>query len=257
MNQSNAARSEPQAASVCFGPDSLAEHEPVDGDQRRAHCHPRAFGFAGLQAHAERPVGWRGDWTGRFPGATPPMEWSRRVKGITSEIKYQAGKPSGEPGKSSFPLEYFTLKEWLVAGPFAAEDPAKDIEKDFLGGEDQDPAGHGRQGGRCHLETSAGRDRHAEPPLSQRRHLRGSERGFRVRLRQPARNRSRQGVGSAPQQQGGLRAHLDSFPVSASVMLRVNYAAAALKVFLNGRVVAIKRGQPVEVTLEKGWNRLC
>src|SRR5690349_13091191 len=45
----------------------------------------------------DRPIGWRGDWTGRFPGATPPTEWNRRVRAVTTEIKYQAGRPSGEP----------------------------------------------------------------------------------------------------------------------------------------------------------------
>ena len=45
------------------------------------------------------------------------MEWIRRVKGLTSEIKYRAGKPSGEPRSDDFPLEYFTIKEWLVIGP--------------------------------------------------------------------------------------------------------------------------------------------
>src|SRR5439155_743464 len=29
---------------------------------------------------ADRPIGWRGDWTGRFPGAQPPTTWSRRVR---------------------------------------------------------------------------------------------------------------------------------------------------------------------------------
>src|SRR5689334_3590950 len=58
----------------------------------------RSLGSLDFKPTPERPVGWRGDWTGRFPGATPPMEWSRRVKGVTTEIKYQAGKPSGEPG---------------------------------------------------------------------------------------------------------------------------------------------------------------
>src|SRR5437868_516411 len=83
----------------------------------------------------EHPLGWRGDWTGRFPGANPPTEWSRRVKGITSQIKYQAGKPAGDPDAGSHSLEYFTIKEWLVAGPFEVDDPTADIEKDFLGGE--------------------------------------------------------------------------------------------------------------------------
>src|SRR4051812_36989929 len=53
-----------------------------------------ALGSPDFKPAPDRPVGWRGDWTGRFPGASPPIEWSRRAKGITSEIKYQAGKPS-------------------------------------------------------------------------------------------------------------------------------------------------------------------
>jgi hypothetical protein len=83
----------------------------------------------------ERPVGWRGDWTGRFPGATPPMVWGRRVKGITSELRYQSGKPAGAPGTDSQPLEYFTIKDWLVAGPYHLDDPVKDFDHDFLDGE--------------------------------------------------------------------------------------------------------------------------
>ena len=70
-----------------------------------------------LTLHAQT-VGWRGDGTGRFPDATPPLQWSRQVKGITSELKYQAKKPVGEPGADSRPLEYFTIKDFLVAGPF-------------------------------------------------------------------------------------------------------------------------------------------
>jgi len=95
------------------------------------------LGSPDFKPTADHPLGWRGDWTGRFPGANPPTEWSRRVKGITSQIKYQAAKPSGEPNADSQPLEYFTIKEWLVAGPFGIDDPAADIEKDFLGGEDK------------------------------------------------------------------------------------------------------------------------
>lgn len=85
----------------------------------------------------EHPVGWRGDWTGCYRGATPPMVWGRRLKGITNGMRYQAAKPAGEPGNDAKPLEYFLIKEWLVAGPFAAEggDPAKGNETDFLGGE--------------------------------------------------------------------------------------------------------------------------
>ena len=82
-----------------------------------------AFGWlanlrlARLQAYV-RPTGRlaRG-LDGPVSGCHPPMEWIRRVKGLTSEIKYRAGKPSGEPRSDDFPLEYFTIKEWLVIGP--------------------------------------------------------------------------------------------------------------------------------------------
>lgn len=93
------------------------------------------LGSPDFRPSPERPVGWRGDWTGRFPGATPPMQWSRRVKGITSEIHYSAKKPVGASVGDSHSLEYFTIKDWLVAGPFLVDDPVKGIERDLLGGE--------------------------------------------------------------------------------------------------------------------------
>ena len=83
----------------------------------------------------KHPVGWRGDGSGRFPGATPPTVWSRRLADITSEIMVQAVKPKVTPGADSRVLGYFTVKDWLVAGPFPVGDPEKDIDKDFLGGE--------------------------------------------------------------------------------------------------------------------------
>ena len=66
----------------------------------------KKLGSPDFEPTAERPVGWRGDWTGRFPGATPPAAWSRRAIGITRDIRYQAGKPSGEAGSDSHPLEF-------------------------------------------------------------------------------------------------------------------------------------------------------
>jgi outer membrane protein assembly factor BamB len=184
------------------------------------------------------------------------MEWIRRVRGITSEIKYQAGKPSGQPGKSSFPLEYFTLKEWLVAGPFAAEDPSKDIDKDFLGGEEKVRPDAGDKAGEAtwkHLR--AGID-----TQSRHYHNEGTCGDLNVDFVYFFGNLPEAGAAKdveVPLNNKVAYAHTwVHSPSRASVMLRVNYAAAALKVFLNGRVVVIKRGQPVEVTLEQGWNRL-
>src|SRR5438105_15850316 len=92
------------------------------------------LGAADFLPSPERPIGWRGDGSGRFPGATPPLNWSRRVDGISSQIMVQAAKPKGAPGAESQGLAYFTFKEWLVAGPFPA-DPTKDIDTDFINGE--------------------------------------------------------------------------------------------------------------------------
>ena len=92
------------------------------------------LGAPDFQPTPERPIGWRGDGSGRFPGATPPVTWSRRVAGLGSQIVVQAAKPKGAPGAESHNLAYFTIKDWLVVGPFPA-DPAADIDKDFIGGE--------------------------------------------------------------------------------------------------------------------------
>src|SRR4051812_12651026 len=201
-------------------------------------------------------VGWRGGWTGRFPGATPPMEWSRRVKGLTSEIKYQAGKPSREPGGDSFPLEYFTIKEWLVIGPFAADDPAQNIEKDFLGGEDKvEPDKDAEAGGSTwkHLRAGTGtQSRHC--------HNEGTVGDLNVDFVYVFGNLPESGAPKSlevPLNNKVAYAHTYFHsPSGGQVLLRLNYATAAIKVFVNGQVVAVKRGEPVKITLAKGWNRL-
>src|SRR5262249_21625667 len=126
-----------------IGPGELAAAEP---DAKSA-----PLGSSDFKPTPERPVGWRGDWTGRFPGATPPRTWSRRTRGSTTEIRYQADKPTGDsgtqPGSESHALEYFTVKDWLVAGPFSADDPAANLATDFLQGEATvEPARDGKVG---------------------------------------------------------------------------------------------------------------
>src|SRR5690349_7490574 len=41
----------------------------------------------------EHPVGWRGDGTGRFPGATPPTTWSRTDQGEKKNIVWETKLP--------------------------------------------------------------------------------------------------------------------------------------------------------------------
>ena len=79
----------------------------------------------------QRPIGWRGDGTGRYPGATPPLEWGRWAKGLTHEIRYQNTRPENA-NASGARLELGIIKDWLVAGPFPVTDPEKDIEQVFI-----------------------------------------------------------------------------------------------------------------------------
>ncbi len=45
------------------------------------------LGTPGYKVSPELPIGWRGDGTGRYPGATPPMAWSRKREGSGYAVK--------------------------------------------------------------------------------------------------------------------------------------------------------------------------
>ncbi len=75
----------------------------------------------------EHPVGWRGDNTGRYPAATPPLEWYRRPKGAFNAIRVQAARPKGNAPEGE-PLNMGTIREWLITAPFEAKDHATAFE---------------------------------------------------------------------------------------------------------------------------------
>jgi outer membrane protein assembly factor BamB len=55
------------------------------------------MGSPKFQATADHPVGWRGDGSGRYPGATPPTKWERRKSGggyAASGILYAVPLPN-------------------------------------------------------------------------------------------------------------------------------------------------------------------
>ncbi|MFB3891362.1 MAG: hypothetical protein ACE15C_04985 [Phycisphaerae bacterium] len=95
--------------------------------------------IAGLATFAPgqaRSWGWRGDGTGLFSDATPPVKWGRTsatLQGLTS----QADKPKGdEAGANSARLG--NIPEWLVLGPIAYEADAERkalLAKEFVEGE--------------------------------------------------------------------------------------------------------------------------
>ena len=221
---------------------------------------PAPLGSTQFTPSPEHPVGWRGDWTGRFPGATPPKTWSRRVKGITSELRYQAAKPVGEPGAESQPLEYFTIKDWLVAGPFNIEDPVRDFDRDLLGGEAKvEPAKDAKAGTavwkplRVGIETQSRHD-HNEGTCGQ------SYVDFLFTFGKI----SIEGVstvkieGDFSNKVAYAHTYLHS-PTEARVQLQVPFDGAAGRCWLNGQPTDLdpkRRGQAFEVTLAQGWNRL-
>ena len=214
------------------------------------------LGSPAYRPSPDRPVGWRGDWTGRFPGATPPTEWSRRIKGATTDIRYQADKPAGEPSARSRPLEYFTIKDWLVAGPFAVEDPARDIEKDFLGGEDKVAPAAGAKAGSATWQAlhvgigTQARHEHNEGTCGD-----ANVDFVYVYGKLPPSGAVKQLDTPLDNQVAYAHTYIHH-PDGGEFLLRVNGAAAAIKVLLNGRPVAVQPGRTAKVLLEKGWNRL-
>lgn len=71
------------------------------------------------QPSQEHPVGWRGDGSGHYPDADPPLRWEITSNSVKS-LSGQSGKPNDKPGQ---PLEGGVLKDWLVL--FLAGEPAQ------------------------------------------------------------------------------------------------------------------------------------
>jgi len=136
---------------------SLAATAPVAQAQRAPLVE---LGSPKFQPTPQQPIGWRGDGTGRFPAATPPLEWYRRPVGAFNDIWVLADQPKGnapvrpakapatasgtkaaatkaaatKAGKNAAdsnegePLNMGTVREWLVAGPFDAKDHTSALE---------------------------------------------------------------------------------------------------------------------------------
>jgi len=66
---------------------------------------------------ADNSVGWRGDGSGKFPGANPPVEWTLISKDV-SELRCSGKKPKGTEG---VPMTDGAIHEWLVWGPSQKE----------------------------------------------------------------------------------------------------------------------------------------
>jgi hypothetical protein len=81
-------------------------------------------------ATAPTCVGWRGDGTGCYPNANPPVEWHRRVNG-----EFGLACSAKKPGAEVPPLEKtiaFGLREWLCLGPWITADRIKSMTDELI-----------------------------------------------------------------------------------------------------------------------------
>ena len=85
-------------------------------------------------AAAETTVGWRGDGSGRFPDADPPVTWGRVSKGVKG-LRFQAQKPKADGEATGTAMADGVVREWLVLGPIPVPDVPKAAEHDTLPGE--------------------------------------------------------------------------------------------------------------------------
>ncbi|HLY73994.1 MAG TPA: hypothetical protein VKU80_07730, partial [Planctomycetota bacterium] len=73
----------------------LGSSAPAETPAEPAGAAP--LGSPKFQPTVDNPVGWRGDGTGRYPGATPPTKWERRKSGggyAASGIAWMARMPN-------------------------------------------------------------------------------------------------------------------------------------------------------------------
>src|SRR5579862_5281279 len=69
-------------------------------------------GKGGVSKGAEQTVGWRGNWTGKFLDANPPVKWSKLSKEMKG-LFCQAGKPKDDK-PTGVSASDGSLTEWLL-----------------------------------------------------------------------------------------------------------------------------------------------
>jgi len=83
---------------------------------------------------AKQPVGWRGDWTGKYPGANPPVHWGRICK-QTAALKCSAAIPTNQSPADAMSAGYGFFTEWLVASPISSAHVTNAIKQELTPGE--------------------------------------------------------------------------------------------------------------------------
>src|SRR5690242_13504745 len=89
---------------------------------------------AASEVSPQNPVGWRGDGTGIYPDARPPVSWSR-IRPVMKGLRCQAAKPKGE-GESGNSISFGVITDWLVLGPFDVKDHEHPLDDAIIGKEE-------------------------------------------------------------------------------------------------------------------------
>jgi outer membrane protein assembly factor BamB len=187
-----------------------------------------------LAASAAAPaevVGWRGNWTGKFPGAKVPTVW-HRVSPLTAGLRTQAAKPKGPAASGSSALDG-VASEWLVLGPFTPADPAKAVEEPFIPNEADVQPDEGEKVGDKAWKKAPGD---------------GSLMNLDAQL-----------PGGSPGMAAYAHAYLYSETGGKAVMRVANQNCLGMRIWVNGKQLygSDKPGETtVRADLAKGWNRV-
>jgi outer membrane protein assembly factor BamB len=93
-----------------------------------------AGALASVSAWAgQAPQGWRGDGTGKYPAADPPLTWGR-ISQAVKELRFQAAPPGADATGRAMPDG--VVREWLVLGPVPLPENTK-VSEDTLPDEAQ------------------------------------------------------------------------------------------------------------------------
>ena len=182
---------------------------------------------------AAEVVGWRGDGSGIYPGAKPPLEWSRVSKTLR-DMKCQARRPKGAPDKDAVSASRGGLFRWLVLGPFDAADPKAALDQELLPNEAGAAPDEGEKAGERAWTAATAEDTFLDLLPS-----------FKDMT--------------------GKVAYAHSYlysPNGGRITLDVQHGSG-LKLYVNGKQVYSKpgletghSGANLNVALEKGWNRV-
>jgi outer membrane protein assembly factor BamB len=194
----------------------------------------------------DRPVGWRGDSSGRFPAASPPLEWYRRPKGAFNAIHVSAAKPKGTAAEGQ-ELNMGMIREWLVAGPFDAKDHATALDDVTQPNEAALAPAVG--------EDLAGKQWKAIPVLlSNQSETRGH---LCLDLAVAFGKTDRQEWQNHPGTMDPLVAYACAYlhsPEAVQVQLRLE--GQATRAWINGAPVKAGKNAPTTLDLKAGWNTL-